>query len=64
MKIVCKEINQTGSELLVYVMDQTNRPIQGAIYTKNKVEDGVNNLKTQFNIDTVELMSYNEYLNQ
>jgi hypothetical protein len=65
MKIVTKEIKENGLQFLVYVMDLANSPLVCDFATNENKTDVVNTLIERFgNIETIEEMSYNEYLNQ
>jgi hypothetical protein len=65
MKIVTKEIKENGLQFLVYVMDLVNSPLVCDFATNENKTDVVNTLIERFgNIETIEEMSYNEYLNQ
>jgi hypothetical protein len=65
MKIVTKEIKENGLQFLVYVMDLTNSPLVCNFATNENKTDVVNTLIERFgNIEKIEEMSYNEYLNQ
>lgn len=65
MKIVTKEIKENGLQFLVYVMDLTNSPLVCNFVTNENKTDVVNILVERFgNIETIEEMSYKEYLNQ
>ena len=65
MKIMSKQINEDGSQFLVYVMDYGNSPLVCDFATNENKSDVINTLSKRFgNISIVEEMSYNEYINQ
>ena len=65
MKIIAKEINEEGTNYLIYVSDLINNPLVCEYATNETKTNVINNLRNQFgNIEIVEEMNYNEYINQ
>lgn len=75
MKIVIKEMNQEGSELLIYVMVDENTALNLSIVDREDEEDVVNELIEKHLIeycaenghnldDRIELIKYQEYINE
>lgn len=76
MKIVSKEIKEDGSQSIVYLIDDNDKPLKASIVNSNEKsklindllathftpEDWVNNKENLLN-NVVE-MTYNEYINQ
>lgn len=76
MKIVSKEIKEDGSQSIVYLIDDNDKPLKASIVNSNDKsklindllathftpEDWVNNKEDLLN-NVVE-MTYNEYINQ
>ena len=76
MKIVSKEIKEDGSQSIVYLIDDNDKPLKASIVNSNDKsklindllathftpEDWVNNKEDLLN-NVIE-MTYNEYINQ
>tara|TARA_Y100001938_G_C7975782_1_gene371683 strand:- start:317 stop:547 length:231 start_codon:yes stop_codon:yes gene_type:complete len=76
MKILSKEIKEDGSQSIVYLLDENDKPLKASIVDSNEKsklinellatyftpEDWVNNKEDLLN-NVVE-MTYNEYINQ
>ena len=76
MKILSKEIKEDGSQSIVYLLDDNDKPLKASIVNSNEKtklindllathftpEDWVNNKEDLLN-NVVE-MTYNEYINQ
>jgi hypothetical protein len=65
MKIMTKEIDESGTNFIIYVMDANGSPLTceyGNINNKNSIIEGFD---TKFGgITNREVMTYNEYINQ
>lgn len=76
MNIVCKEIKSDGSEFLIYLMDDNNKPLKAQITTDECKEEVINNLLVKYFLpndwvnDNKDLSSnvtevtYNKYINE
>lgn len=76
MKIVSKEIKKDGSESIVYLIDDTGRPLLAEIVNNNNKKDLINSLLGEFFIPedwnnnptdlvkNVEEITYEQYINQ
>ena len=65
MKIVSKEIKPDGSQFIVYLMDETERPLKAKITNKEEKSELINNLLNENNLDgNVVEITYDEYINQ
>lgn len=75
MKIVIKEINEEGSELLIYVMVDENTPLNARIINKEDKDVVINELIDKYLIedcsgnchkldDRIQLINYKEYINE
>jgi hypothetical protein len=65
MKIMSKEIDESGNNLIIYLMDDNGNPLK-CEYANNDTKNNVIYKLTQ-NIDEVvnfEEMTYNEYITQ
>ena len=51
MKIVSKEIKPDGSQFIVYLMDETERPLKAKITNKEEKTELINNLLNENNLD-------------
>ena len=65
MRIMSKEINETGSKYIIYVMDDTGSPLKCEYANIENKENVISELITKFG-EMIELeeMTYNDYINQ
>jgi hypothetical protein len=65
MKIMSKEINESGTNLIIYVMDDGGSPLKCEYANNENKNNVINELTNQFSgIVNFEQMTYNEYINQ
>ena len=65
MKIMSKEINETGSDYLIYVMDDAGSPLKCEYANNENKQNVIDKLITKFGeMVKHEEMTYNEYINQ
>jgi hypothetical protein len=65
MKIMSKEINESGTNLIIYVMDDGGSPLKCEYANNENKNNVINELTNQFGgIVNFEQMTYNEYINQ
>jgi hypothetical protein len=65
MRIMSKEINETGSKYIIYVMDDAGSPLKCEYANIENKENVISELITKFG-EMIELeeMTYNDYINQ
>lgn len=60
-----KEIDESGDNLIIYVMSECGSPLKCEYANKNNKDNVINELTNQFGeMVTSEEMTYNEYINQ
>jgi hypothetical protein len=65
MKIMSKEIDESGKNFIIYVMDAAGSPLRCSYANIENKKTVIDNLVNEFNeINNFEEMTYNEYINQ
>lgn len=65
MKIMSKEIDESGNKFIIYVMDNAGSPLKCEYANNENKKNVIDNLTNQFgDIVKFEEMTYNEYINQ
>lgn len=65
MKLMSKQINETGSNYLIYIMDDAGSPLTCEYANIENKQTVIDELITKFGeISNLEEMTYNDYINQ
>ena len=65
MKIMSKEIDESGNKFIIYVMDNSGSPLKCEYANNENKKKVIDELTNQFgDIVNFEEMTYNEYINQ
>jgi len=65
MKIMSKEIDESGNNFIIYVMDNGGSPLKCEYANTENKKTVIDKLVNQFNeVNNFEEMTYNEYINQ
>jgi len=65
MKIMSKEIDESGNNFIIYVMDNGGSPLKCEYANIENKKTVIDKLVNQFNeVNKFQEMTYNEYINQ